>query len=70
LSRHKFQVTFNEPSEDTNIEFKLNLGGQNTTLLIKDGEAFRDSLGATYAPKLKENEEYFDAFAELHVKMK
>jgi len=46
------------------------LFGKNTKSLVKEGEAFRDSLGATYAPKLKENEEYFDAFAELHVKMK
>jgi len=46
------------------------LFGKNTKSLVKEGEAFRDSLGATYAPKYKDNEEYFDCFAEFQVTMK
>jgi hypothetical protein len=70
LSKHRFHVSFNAPEEVHYTEFKFYLFGENTAQVVKDGEAFRDSLGAAYAPTIDADQEYCDAFAELNISMK
>lgn len=69
VSTHRMSVSFNAPADVHYTETKVNLFGQDTANLVKDGQAFRDSLGAEYAPQIRD-EEYADLFAELNVSMK
>jgi len=70
LSKHRVHVSFNSPEEVHYTEFKLSLFGENTANIAKEGQAFRDSLGAEYAPTDEADCEYADVFAELNISMK
>jgi len=70
VSTHRMSVSFNAPADVHYTETKVNIFGQATANVVKDGQAFRDSLGAEYAPKIRDDEEYADLFAELNVSMK
>jgi len=63
LSTHRLNVKFNSTNGNNSTEFKLYLFGENNAQLVKDGEAFRDSLGDEYKPKVEAEEEYADLFA-------
>jgi len=70
LSKHRVHVSFNAPEEVHYTEFKVSLFGENTANIAKEGQAFRDSLGAEYAPTDEPDCEYADVFAELNISMK
>jgi len=70
LSKHRCHISFNAPEEVHYTEFKFYLFGENTAQVVKDGEAFRESLGADFAPKVDADREYADVFAELNISMK
>lgn len=70
ISRHKFAVSYNDPEEDPNINFKINIFGENTRRLVEMGNQFKDSLKEEYKPLDTPDTTHFNAYFELHISMK